>query len=550
MLTVFPGREAGSYGYPPSNNYPNTQWELIDYPFLTAEYGGGAGVMYRRRVVLSLPDDVAATIPVQLGSGVNLYGYYMFHGTTNPRGKTETLQESTATGGYNDLPIFEYDYEAPIGQYGEQRVTLNRIKLYHYWLNGFGDQLAGMSMRQPEVTAENSTDLSSLRWSVRSNGESGYLFLNNYVRQYSMKTHTDIQFAVKFTSGTVTFPSEPITIPDGAYFVWPLNLSLGRASLISATAQLMTSLNISGRTIYIFVATDDIPVEFAFDSTTVSKVKAVAGITNNEESDRILVKSIIPDLDLAIYLTDKGGDEIGIIVLNQTTADNLWELVLGGQKTLILTEQALSPSSDGFQLTNPGSPDFSFATFPAIDCSVTTREITGATELLLKGTPKGLFTVFESRTKSKNILVTTQPFQAPGIAPPILKGGQAGGALEPNQTAIVAAQGLWTISIPWSQVADVDDAWLMIDYEGDLARLYAGNLLLDDNFYDGTTWVVGLKRFASTTASDDLTIAIMPLRSDAPIYLQAMPQYDSNGQACSIINVNISTVYHLNVKTE
>jgi len=71
--------------------------------------------MYRRRVVMDLPDDIAATIPVQLGSGVNLYGYYMFHGGVNPRGLTETLQESTATGSYNDLPVFNYDYQSPLG---------------------------------------------------------------------------------------------------------------------------------------------------------------------------------------------------------------------------------------------------------------------------------------------------------------------------------------------------------------------------------------------------------------------------------------------------
>jgi beta-galactosidase len=43
-------------------------------PFLGAEYGAGLPFMYRRRPVVS-PDDIAAMLPVQLGSGVNLVGY-------------------------------------------------------------------------------------------------------------------------------------------------------------------------------------------------------------------------------------------------------------------------------------------------------------------------------------------------------------------------------------------------------------------------------------------------------------------------------------------
>jgi hypothetical protein len=222
----FFSREAGLDGNPDNaSDDPNTLSELAAYPFLTAEYGAGAASMYRRRVVMNLPYDIAATIPVQIGSGFNLYGYYMFHGGVNPTGQTETLQESTASGSYNDLLVLNYDYQSPLGQYGQQRATLNRIKQYHYWLNDFGSQIAGMSLRQPAFISDGSTDLSSLRWSVRSNGKSGYLFVNNYVRQYSMAAQSNIQFAVQFssTSGnfsssnvTVTVPNAPVTIPNGS----------------------------------------------------------------------------------------------------------------------------------------------------------------------------------------------------------------------------------------------------------------------------------------------------------------------------------------------
>lgn len=133
------------------------------------------------------------------------------------------------------------------------------------------------------------------------------------------------------------------------------------------------------------------------------------------------------------------------------------------------------------------------------------------------------------------------------MAPPVQLGGQAGGALEPNQSVIQITQGLWRLYIPWSELTNVGDAWLRIEYEGDLARLYSGSLLLDDHFYNGETWVVSLKRLASSVKDGVLTLAIMPLRSDAPVYIQHKPTFDLNGQACAVRNVTISVIYSLEV---
>lgn len=81
-------------------------------PYLTAEIGGGNEVTYHRRPVIQ-PDDIAAMFPVMIGSGVNLYGTYMFQGGENPDGKLSTLLESQATGYSNDVPIKSYDFQAP-----------------------------------------------------------------------------------------------------------------------------------------------------------------------------------------------------------------------------------------------------------------------------------------------------------------------------------------------------------------------------------------------------------------------------------------------------
>jgi hypothetical protein len=86
------------------------------YPHLTCEVGGGMETSYHRRINLD-PRDVEYVAFCQLGSGSSLMGYYMYHGGQNPEGKLTTMQESQATGYPNDLPVKNYDFNAPLGEF-------------------------------------------------------------------------------------------------------------------------------------------------------------------------------------------------------------------------------------------------------------------------------------------------------------------------------------------------------------------------------------------------------------------------------------------------
>ncbi|HEY1091987.1 MAG TPA: beta-galactosidase, partial [Burkholderiaceae bacterium] len=152
-------------------------------PFLGAEYGAGLPAMYRRRTMVS-SDDIASMLPVQLGSGVNLLGYYMFHGGRNPLGDN-SLEESTASGGYNDTPRINYDFQAPLGPDGQQREVLTKLRPFHLFLQSYGSQLATMTVRKPAAVPPHPTELTTPRYAVRSNGDSAFLFVNNHVRQYA-----------------------------------------------------------------------------------------------------------------------------------------------------------------------------------------------------------------------------------------------------------------------------------------------------------------------------------------------------------------------------
>ena len=61
---------------------------------------------------------------------------------------------------------------------------------------------------------------------------------------------------------------------------------------------------------------------------------------------------------------------------------------------------------------------------------------------------------------------------------------------------------------------------LAIDYVGDAARLYAGGTLVDDHFYDGEPWFIGVDRFARAGRWPELELEIVPASKDLPIFLE------------------------------
>ena len=88
---------------------------------------------------------------------------------------------------------------------------------------------------------------------------------------------------------------------------------------------------------------------------------------------------------------------------------------------------------------------------------------------------------------------------------------------------------------------------MKIDYIGDVARLYAGERLLDDNFYNGAAWEVGLKRFASEDMGRGLKLEVLPLRENAPIYLpaHAWPPFPPRGEIAAIRTMAFAPEYEV-----
>ncbi|HUD92830.1 beta-galactosidase [Sphingobium sp.] len=487
-LFRFDSRVSGDLGAQTRNNRRgDADSDMADTPFLGAEYGGGVPVMYRRRPLLE-PADVAAAVTTQVGSGVNLLGYYMFHGGANPLAQGRTLEETQRSGGYNDCPVIAYDFQAPIGQYGEVNPVNAALRPLHYFLGHYGEQLAPMAVHAPATLPADKNDLKTLRWAVRSKGDSGFLFVNNHVRQYETLAHPGTRFTVQLPGGSVTLPSRPVTIAPGASFFWPINMDLDGVTMSWATAQPVTRIEDSkdpgDGPIHILAATLPGAVELAFPTGT--RVSA----SSRAEEGRVIVQ-VPPSPDRILTVTSAEGRRVRLLLLDQASLQNLWVGDIKGQRRLVLTSADTIFAPDGLILRQRGKARFDWRILPGPAASATVKGPAATT------------------------IAFTQTREA-GEAPPIAVGGPARAAMQPLPEAHKAAAA-FTFTLPADAVKQ-GDAFLEIDWRGDIGRIFDGTDMLDDAYWDGRVWRIGLKRFADRLGKP-WTLTILPLRADAPIYL-------------------------------
>jgi hypothetical protein len=534
----FDSRVRGNLGAETSSQTTgDAELDIAHTPFLGAEFGGGVPTMYRRRPIMQ-PDDTAAMLPVELGSGVNLYGYYMFHGGQNSPDH-DALQESTAIGAYNDLPMIDYDFQAPIGAYGQQHAVMNKIRPFHYFLQAFGADLAPMAVHRPDLLSKGAEDLVTPRFSVRSLDNRGFLFLNNHVRQYTMEAQKDVQFSIRLADQTVTFPSTPIDIPSDAYFIWPVNMNLSGATLTYATAQPVTRIADGATPVYAFYAQNGIATEFAFDGNTVASVTAHSGnVTRDATTNRYSVANVRPGTDAVIDVKTSQGKTVRILILTQSQAGQLTLPDLNGRIHLMLTDAQTAPTPDGIDLLSTGNPDVAFAVFPALTEKGLSAKPTGN---------DGIFQTFDAHLLARTLSATLTKMRDAQPVPPLVLGAPANTAHEPMPETF-GKSAAWSISIGGDELADADDAFLRIRARGDVARLFSGITMIDDHFLDGSTWEIGLNRFRQEIKTP-LTLTILPLRSDAPIYLDGgVAKMVSGEQTAEVLSVEVVPQYRLHLR--
>jgi hypothetical protein len=508
----FGNRVSGNMGTigPAADSAPPSSY---GFPFMTAEMGGGVQDTYHRRPVIR-PDDVAAMVPVMLGSGVNLYGTYMFQGGENPDGKLTTLQESQATGYPTDVPVKSYDFQAPLSEFGEEREALRKLKVFHYFLNDFGSWLAPMLAFAPAAVPGNPQDFSVARVSVRTDGEGGFLFFNNYVRDYAMPVRPGFQIRIKLPARELCLPDLPVDLPSGVYGIWPFGLQLGNLHLRYATAQLFSRTEDASREIFYFIATRGVAPQFAFDMDDGPRLDTRGRQT--KQDGELIVTDLQPGLEPAITAADATGRTTTIVLLDPQQAENAWKINTGSDHLLITRAQYFSEA--GKVTLQSDDPHFEFMMTPPVQppgagqVSVHVHEggklISHFSADLPRVTPK---------LEIKQIKKARQV--SPAKLGPSFAWRPQPVPMAPDDKDFANAA-MWRITIPPSAWEGVGKLFLRIQYDGDVARLASAGRLLDDNFYNGEPWRVGLDRFREQITKNGLTVAILPRRADSTVYLE------------------------------
>ena len=327
-------------------------FDMNKFPYLTAELGGGLQVTHHRRPVAH-SKDIGAMSMVKVGSGVNLLGYYMYHGGTNPKGKRTFLQESRETGYPSDLPELNYDFRAPIRGYGQISETYKEIKLLSMFIHDFGKALCEMPADIPDSNPLYPSNFKDLRTSVRHNGKSGYIFVNNYQRRYPMATHNQVILDVTLENEKITYP--PIDIQDKDFFFYPFNMEVGTATLKTALATPLCCLN--------------------------NAIKTYVFYTNRQDP---------------AYQIEGEMKTAELVTITREEAKNAWKIQLD-QEYLFISSQIILQKEDGIEMIGEGKPQFKV--YPEL------KEIPQG---FIKKAKEGVFTVYEKEQEVIRPKVTIQ----------------------------------------------------------------------------------------------------------------------------------------------
>ncbi len=486
--------------------------DAVRYPYLTCEICGGMISSYHRRILID-PADVETTVLVKVGSGGTLPGYYMYHGGTNPDGKLTTLMEAqdTPSTNHNDLPVKDYDYQAPLGQYGQIRPHYHLLRRLHLFLNDFGAKLAGMPPVLPDHIPQGRDDVTILRWVVRSDGASGFVFVSNYERARQLPAKAGVQFSITLPDRALTFPATPVTVPSSSRFFWPFNLDLGHGLAVAwATAQPICAIDDGGVRTVFFAETTGVPVQFALaGEPSPETVKAGRGP--------------------ALCRRGTDGATVQIVVLSEADSLALWKGEWRGRARAFLTSAGLVIDGDGVRLESRDISDLRLGVFPA------PADVAG-------GEKDGVFMRFAPPPpRPAAFMASVVEIQPAGPAREIHLGRASDPVAEQPDDADFAKAAVWRIKLPDNLDLSTDPL-LRIRYIGDVARVTLNGRLIADDFFHGAAWEIGLRRHAPKILQGDLRIAILPLRKDTvmgparKVYLadELIPDF---GNAASVVQL-------------
>ncbi|MFI7131812.1 beta-galactosidase [Nonomuraea sp. NPDC050153] len=171
----------------------------------------------------------------------------------------------------------------------------------------FGDRLAGMNATIPPQTP--------LRWSLRSDGRAGFVFVSNHQPYEPLPARRDVVFDLELDGAQVRFPHRPVDVPSGAFFCWPVNLEVCGVTINWATLGLLTVVE---GPVLVLTKTDGVPAHLSLPAGT-----SVSGHPVLERDGEVILEDL-PGGRVPVTVETPDGSRLRLLVLDAADALRAW----------------------------------------------------------------------------------------------------------------------------------------------------------------------------------------------------------------------------------
>jgi beta-galactosidase len=457
-------------------------------PFACCELGGGMQCFYLDRFIVP-PESVQATAITSLGSGCSFLGYYVFHGGSNPAG------ERVFYGEY-DVPRISYDFQAPIGEFGQIADSYRALRLVHLFLASWGDRLAGMQTALPAGAEDlKPEDIAPIRSAIRTNGDESFLFVNNYQDHAPMPARQNLCFRMQLDRGEAVVPSAGgFSIAGGESAILPVGVRVGKLKVLWSTAQLVTELEAENvRHVVLFTPRGARP-EIALSADGLTQCK-VEGGTMQRDRSRCLIQGT-PDAILRVRCMASGESTV-LHVLPRAEALRLSRHRIEGVDRLVVTDA-------------------------------------------------------DAAEQNGHLVLWSRENQADALVfPPLSRSSPLSEAVIPGAGGVHVSAAHWKGTITFDRMGDevlrirvganplegVDNVLLRISYVGDIGQLFFRGELVADNFANGAPWEIGLRQL-KVDEQAEMIVKIVPRGEDSPVHLDETVPHPERFRGKSVARID------------
>lgn len=455
-------------------DYAPVSFDTSLYPSLPAELGSGISATYSRRSYVP-EESVAPMIIRVLGSGSNGVGYYMYHG-----GATPVIDGHYYNEDASGLPKINYDYQAPLGQYGRAKEHYFTLRPLHLFLESYGDRLAPLpSILPPSNASIQPSNTHTLRYAARAARGSGFIFLLNFQDHVDLQDLKDLRLDLNDGRRHMRIPREGVfTLKKGVSAILPVNLDLAGAPLRSATVQPLAILNRAEGQRFIFSEIEGLRPELVFDRGEITEAE---NCRVSRENDGIVISG--PEGQCFSFSVD--GKPVLIVPAK-----------MASQASRISDERLLFAQATTFNnakevtLLSFGATEQDIYVYPRVEQA---PAVTGAT-LQSVSSPARALSAYRLSFAPVKFTASWQ-------------------SVAPRRYAARFEQGL----------DGLHDVFMRVNYVGDSGMAFIDGEMVDDDLYFGRPWEIGLKRFISRLKGKEMVFVFQPMYSNAT-YIKDIPE--------------------------